>query len=257
MNILIFVSNSLFFKPEFLKAILPPLGDEVKAVIAAPIKGKKTSLYVHLKRHYIMFGLLGSVKLSWKYFRKTITLVWGKLSGKPVSIRQVAGHFNVPLHETGNIHSPETIEYISGHKPDLIISSFAQIIRPSILNIPTIGILNKHSGFLPKYRGVYPVFWARLSGETEIGVTVHFMAKKVDAGPIVCEQSVPMLPHDTFYTLFERAQNASANLMLRAVELIKNGERGRPMEGEMLKQSYSYPKKEDVREFKKKGLRMI
>jgi hypothetical protein len=74
MNILIFVSNSLFFKPEFLKAIIPTLGEEVKSIIAAPVKGKKTSLYVHLKRHYIMFGFMGSLKMAWKYIKKIIAL---------------------------------------------------------------------------------------------------------------------------------------------------------------------------------------
>jgi methionyl-tRNA formyltransferase len=257
MNILIFVSNSLFFKPEFLNAILPSLGEEVRAIIAAPVKGKKTSLYVHLKRHYTMFGFVGSIKIVWKYFQKVIVLLLGTLFGKPVSIRQIARHFNTPLHVTNDIHSPETIDYIREAKPDLIISSFAQIIKPSILSIPTIGILNKHSGFLPRYRGIYPVFWALLNGESEIGVTVHFMAQKVDAGPIICEESISVLPQDTFYTLFERAQNASADLMLRAVELIKKGERGRPMEASAIKKSYSYPKREDVKEFRKKGLRMI
>lgn len=257
MNIAIFVSNSLFFKPEFLNTILSSLGEEVQAIIAAPVKGKKVSLYVHLKRHYTMFGFMGSVKLAFKYLRKVVALSLGMLLGKPASIRQMARHFNVPLHVTGDIHSPETIDYIRSLKPDLIISSFAQIIRPSILSIPTIGILNKHSGVLPKYRGIYPVFWAMLNGESEIGVTVHFMAQKVDAGPIVCQESIRVLPQDTFYTLFERAQNISAGLMLRAVELIKKGERGRIMDSAAIKKSYSYPEKEDVREFRKKGLRMI
>ncbi len=257
MNIAIFVSNSLFFKPEFLNAILPSLGEEVKGIIAAPVKGKKVSLYTHFKRHYTMFGFMGSVRLAFKYLRKLVALSLGMLFGKPASIGQVARHFNVPLHVTGDIHSPETIDYIRSLRPDVIISSFAQIIRPSILSIPSIGILNKHSGILPKYRGIYPVFWAMLNGESEIGVTVHFMAKKVDAGPIVCEESIRVLPQDTFYTLFERAQDASADLMLRAVELIRNGERGRTMDSAAIKTSYSYPKKEDVKEFKKKGLRMI
>ena len=257
MNIAIFVSNSLFFKPEFLNAVLPSLGEEVKGIIVAPVKGKKVSLYTHFKRHYTMFGFVGSAKLAFKYIRKLAALSLGMLFGKPASIRQVARRFNVPLHVTGNIHSPQTIDYIRSLKPDLIVSSFAQIIRPSILSIPSIGILNKHSGLLPKYRGIYPVFWAMLNGESEIGVTVHFMAKKVDAGPIVCQESIRVLPQDTFYTLFERAQNASADLMLRAVELIKQGERGRIMDSAEIKKSYSYPKKADVREFRKKGLRMV
>lgn len=257
LNILIFISNSLFFKPEFLNTILSSLGDGVKAIIAAPVKGKKVSLYVHLKRHYIMFGFLGAIKLMWKYFQKIIVVFIGRLFNRPVSIRQIARHFNIPLHVTNDIHSPETIDCIRELKPDLIISSFAQIIKPSILSIPTIGILNKHSGFLPRYRGIYPVFWAMVNGESEIGVTVHFMAKKVDAGPIVCEESIPILPEDTFYTLFERAQNISAPLMLRAVELIKKGERGRTMDSAMIKKSYSYPKRENIKEFREKGLRMI
>ena len=38
---------------------------------------------------------------------------------------------------------------------------------------------------LPKYRGIYPVFWAMINGEKEIGITIHFINEKIDDGDII------------------------------------------------------------------------
>ena len=49
----------------------------------------------------------------------------------------------------------------------------------------------------PKYRGRAPVNWAVLHGERETGATLHYMIDKPDAGDIVAQQAVPILPDDT------------------------------------------------------------
>jgi methionyl-tRNA formyltransferase len=61
---------------------------------------------------------------------------------------------------------------------------------------------NMHGSLLPKYRGRVPINWAVLHGETETGATLHEMTVKPDAGAIVAQTSVPILPDDTAHEVF-------------------------------------------------------
>jgi methionyl-tRNA formyltransferase len=59
-----------------------------------------------------------------------------------------------------------------------------------------------HGSLLPKYRGRVPINWAVLRGEIETGATLHRMVEKLDAGEIVAQQAVPILPDDTAAEVF-------------------------------------------------------
>jgi methionyl-tRNA formyltransferase len=61
-----------------------------------------------------------------------------------------------------------------------------------------------HGSLLPKYRGRVPINWAVLHGETETGATLHRMVEKPDAGEIVAQQAVPILPDDTAKEVFDK-----------------------------------------------------
>jgi methionyl-tRNA formyltransferase len=62
---------------------------------------------------------------------------------------------------------------------------------------------------LPKYRGRAPVNWAILHGERKTGATLHYMTEKPDAGDIVSQQAVPILPDDTALDVFRKVTVAA------------------------------------------------
>jgi methionyl-tRNA formyltransferase len=66
-----------------------------------------------------------------------------------------------------------------------------------------------HGSLLPKYRGRVPVNWAILHGERETGATLHRMLEKPDAGGIVAQQAVPILPDDTAFEVFNKVTLAA------------------------------------------------
>src|SRR4029078_2750351 len=72
-----------------------------------------------------------------------------------------------------------------------------RMLGPALLGVPSRGALNMHGSLLPRYRGRAPVNWAVLHGERETGATLHYMIEKADAGDIVAQQAVPILPDDT------------------------------------------------------------
>jgi len=93
-------------------------------------------------------------------------------------------HIDIAIHSSNS-------DIVNLKEADTAISwMYSQILSNSILNNYSLGIINMHGGFIPKYRGANVLQWAIINGDTEIGVTWHSMVEKVDAGPIFLESSV-------------------------------------------------------------------
>jgi phosphoribosylglycinamide formyltransferase-1 len=91
-----------------------------------------------------------------------------------------------------------------------------RLLSPSFLErFPAV--LNVHPSLLPEFRGLRAVERALEAGVDETGVTVHFMVEEVDAGPIVAQQRVPVLPGDTKETLLARLHPVEHRLLVRTV----------------------------------------
>ncbi|HLO09472.1 MAG TPA: formyltransferase family protein, partial [Desulfobacteria bacterium] len=98
------------------------------------------------------------------------------------------------------------------------------MLKKEILEIPPLGAMNLHGSLLPKYRGRAPVNWVLVKGETETGVTLHFMTEKPDAGDIVGQAAVPISFDDTALTLFGKMEEAASRLLADLLPRISNGE---------------------------------
>jgi methionyl-tRNA formyltransferase len=95
-------------------------------------------------------------------------------------------------------NTSEVIARVAACAPDFLFSFYYRsMLKPALLALPRRGALNVHGSLLPKYRGRAPVNWAVLHGERHTGATLHYMTDKPDAGDIVAQQAVPILPDDT------------------------------------------------------------
>jgi phosphoribosylglycinamide formyltransferase-1 len=95
-------------------------------------------------------------------------------------------------------------------------AGYMRVLSPVFLKrFPAI--LNVHPSLLPQFRGLRAVQRALETGVKETGVTVHFMVEEVDAGPIVAQERVPVLPGDTEKTLLERLHPIEHRLLVGAV----------------------------------------
>ncbi len=121
-------------------------------------------------------------------------------------------------------NGPEVIEKIAVIAPDFIFSFYyRQMIAPQILALAKRGALNMHGSLLPKYRGRAPTNWAVLRGETETGATLHDMVKKPDAGAIVDQMAVPILPDDTAQEVFDKVSVAAELVLFRSLPKLIDG----------------------------------
>jgi folate-dependent phosphoribosylglycinamide formyltransferase PurN len=136
-------------------------------------------------------------------------------------LEQFAREKQIPFHLVTNYHSSESIELMKACKADLGIIYGTNIIKESVFMIPRLGSINLHQGLAPFYRGGPPIFWELYNSETEIGLTVHFVASKVDSGDIILQETVPLKYDDTYETNYEDFIKAfSQQLRPRCGELV-------------------------------------
>ena len=111
----------------------------------------------------------------------------------------------------------ELVERVAAHDVSLVVGAgYMRVLSPVFLErFPAI--LNVHPSLLPEFRGLRAVQQALEAGVKETGVTVHFMVEEVDAGPIVAQEKVPILPGDTEESLLERLHPVEHRLLVGAV----------------------------------------
>jgi len=119
------------------------------------------------------------------------------------SVASVCREYGIPYITPEDPASPQVHTQVQAAQPDFIFSFYYRHMLPvDLLALATQGAYNMHGSLLPKYRGRVPINWAVLHGETETGATLHEMAAKPDAGSIVAQTPVPILPDDTAYEVF-------------------------------------------------------
>ena len=127
------------------------------------------------------------------------------------SVARIAQEYGIACVTPADPNAPSVVAQIRNLAPDFLFSFYyRQMLQPALLAIPVRGALNMHGSLLPKYRGRVPVNWAVLHGETETGATLHYMAAKPDAGDIVAQTAVPILPDDTARDVFDKVTLAAA-----------------------------------------------
>lgn len=131
----------------------------------------------------------------------------------------------IPVYNPTDVNAAPWPYRIRTAAPDLLFSFYYRsMLKNEVLGIPRLGALNLHGSLLPKYRGRAPVNWALVKGETETGVTLHFMTEKPDAGDIVGQAAVPIAFDDTALTLFGKMEGAAARLLDDLLPRIATGE---------------------------------
>ena len=115
-------------------------------------------------------------------------------------------------------------ERLAGISPDLLFSFYYRhMLSPAVLATAARGAYNMHGSLLPKYRGRVPVNWAVLHGETTTGATLHEMVEKPDAGGIVDQHAVPILPDDQAIDVFRKVTVAAELVLDRSLPAILEG----------------------------------
>lgn len=130
----------------------------------------------------------------------------------------------VPVFTPESVNTPEWRERIAALQPDLILSVYYRhMIGTRILALPRLGAWNVHGSLLPKYRGRAPINWAVLHDEPRIGMTLHRMVKRADAGAIVDQEGVDIGPRDTAEQAFRKVLPCARRVLARQMDALLAG----------------------------------
>jgi methionyl-tRNA formyltransferase len=137
--------------------------------------------------------------------------------GEEIWFRSVAARAReagVPVLAPADVNAADVVARIAALAPDFLFSFyFRQVLKPALLAIPARGALNLHGSLLPRYRGRCPVNWVLVHGETETGVTLHYMEPTPDTGDVVAQHRVPIANDDTAFTLNRKLGDAARELL--------------------------------------------
>ena len=137
-------------------------------------------------------------------------------------VKDAATALGLPLEQHETVNTDEFVKRLQALSPDVIVvAAFGQILREDILECPPRGAINVHASLLPRFRGVAPINWVIMTGETETGVTTMFMAKKVDAGEIILTRKTPIGDNETAGELYDRLAALGADLLIETLELVE------------------------------------
>ena len=141
------------------------------------------------------------------------------------SVKSVAEEHGIEVVTPADPRSAELRAAVSAARPDFIFSFYYRHMLPvDLLALAGRGAYNMHGSLLPKYRGRVPTNWAVLNGETETGATLHEMAARPDAGAIVAQTPVPILPDDTAAQVFDKVTVAAEQTLWRVLPALIAGE---------------------------------
>jgi len=236
----------LFFETFFKKFKIESV--ELEGIVILEPFDKKSTLAL-AKKMYGLYGLVNFLRMGFLY-------VYKKLTG--TSIRNLATSYKVPVFEVENVNDKHFLDKLKSMEIDLIISVAApQKFKPDILNVANKGCINIHTGKLPKYRGMLPSFWTLLNKEKTGAVTIHKMNENLDDGEIILQQEVAIEPDETLDSYIKKTKKLGAEMMLKTIEAFRDNKLELKPNNKNESTYNSFPSKEDVKRFRKQGLKFF
>jgi len=212
--------------------------------------GKKETFFQKAKKTYHIFGAKFFFYYSQKFIRSKFD--------HSKKVDSVLKKFEIPkITLEKSINNKDSVEIIKSYEPDLLISILGnQIFRKQIFDLAPKGCLNLHTALLPEYRGLMPTFWVLKNNERYTGVSVFYVDEGIDSGPIVVQEKVE-IGGRTQEDLIAHTKKIGMDCIAKAVDLIHRDE-VKLIENDAEKMTYfSFPTKDDVKEFKRLGKRFF
>ncbi len=143
----------------------------------------------------------------------------------PNPVKECATKNSIDCYQTKLLKKPEAVSWVKERIPDLLVLAFVtSFAPPEMIELAPMGGINYHPSLLPKYRGGSAINWAIINGEEETGVSIHYIDKGVDTGPVILQKKVDVTPDDTVRSVyFEKLYPLGIELIAKAVKLIREG----------------------------------
>ena len=143
-------------------------------------------------------------------------------------VKRAAITQGLQLRQPESVRDPALIDELSTLEPELgVVVAYGQFIPRALRRLPRHGMINVHGSLLPRHRGASPVSQAILDGDTEAGVTIIEVARRMDAGAMLGKRATSISAEDTTGTLSARLAQLGGALLVDVIDAIARGEEQR------------------------------
>jgi methionyl-tRNA formyltransferase len=207
-------------------------------------------------------GVCRFLKDSWR--RHGVMFLWQRavqtfrhaLGRRGSRLHEMCAQFGIPHRIVQDHNSSESEALIHSLDPDVLITANTRILRESIIGLGRLAAVNLHTGKLPEYAGLESIFWALYQGETEIGVTVHYLARGLDAGDILLQRLIPVGPGGNLESLARKAHSVGSQLVVEVVDRFEQGKFQASPQDATRRARFSWPTPAQRRELNRRLKRM-
>ena len=142
----------------------------------------------------------------------------------PPPVKVEAEKQGISVYQPEKVSREEELAPILALNPDLVVTAaFGQILPKALLEAPRFGCINVHASLLPDLRGGAPIHYSIIQGKEKTGVTIMYMAEKLDAGDILTQIEVPILENDNVGTMHDKLSAAGAKLLSETIPQLLEG----------------------------------
>lgn len=140
-----------------------------------------------------------------------------ELTAPPV--KDAALKYNIPVFQPEKL--ADEYETLLTYEADIIVTAaYGQLLPKALLEYPPFECINVHASLLPELRGGAPIHYAILEGKTETGISIMYMAEKLDAGDIISQAKVMIGKTDHVGIMHDRLSEVGANLLIETLPSI-------------------------------------
>ena len=141
----------------------------------------------------------------------------------PRPVRDLAGELGLPVLQPHRLGADDLADALCSGAELLVVCAYGQLVRPPVLEAFPRGAVGVHPSLLPRHRGASPVAAALLAGDTVSGVTIYQMDERLDAGPILASESLPIAQGATTPGLQAALEEVAGHLLPATLDLMEEG----------------------------------
>jgi folate-dependent phosphoribosylglycinamide formyltransferase PurN len=259
-KIFLIFDESYFFQPNLINNLINKIGKEnFVGVIVINKLNKKNSINKYFLSNILNFKIIELIiyfLIFLKFFLLKLLNIFKKKSDY-LTVESVVKAYGIPyLCANYSLKKKELYNFINKKNPSIILSSCSLYIPKEIYQKKNSFCINRHSGKLPNYAGLLPIFHYLSNNETFLHVSVHEVKKKIDTGKVIV---VKKFKRDTqsLYNAYKASFYLSVDAILSAIEKLKNYKK-------IPKNHYfsdicyhQFPQKKEWSKFRKNGFKLI
>jgi methionyl-tRNA formyltransferase len=260
LRIHIITEEDPFYLPEFFREFFASLARErfvVTGIDITPTLNRKTTGAL-AGRLYRFYGPVDFARLGVRYLAARAMDLVSPATVWSGTIRRITTRHGIPCRDTENVNATDYVEALRRCDPDLLLSVAAsQIFKGELLAVPRLAAINVHTGTLPKYRGMMPVFWQMYDGRAAIGLTIHAMTAEIDGGEVLLHREIPLDGERNLDTVIRKMKRHGARALVEVLESYYAGS-VRPIALDMSERGYrSFPGRREASTFRRMGYRLL